>query len=275
MRFLKRFFFLLFIVIIGVAIFSWVNLWIRPNSVGLFYNSLDASPIMAPIMVTNKKLDFNLHLKRIIPYKTKLITLPLDTQINDTFFSVYLPGTEHYSKLLNTSEETFKTDINIILQYTIDSTKIADYVYSYYETNIPLNGYVVMQHLDISIKKILISELQTSLSEKNSWTQANFQQELTDSFSPQIVSLTSHLPISITDTSFEILRIPDFELYQYILNTTKNSTSNASETTKQISQLLTQYLLFVKELGHIIDQSPSVLEIIKILPPAELKAVFQ
>ncbi len=263
---LKTILFFLFLLILYVFFIGWTNIWIKPGSIGILYtyqapatpsndtnsaNSAHTEEVESISLVS--KQAWNWEWKRALPFRTKLIQLPLLHRSVDFPVRYFLPSARLYSSLVNKPEEIFLEEGTITLHYALDSKKLIPF----------------LQEHSLSYPEDVSLTLQTQIYHI---IQGEFLQyaeiSQTDELKKAIRTALGTLPILITSVDYRGNSTADRKLYTLLQEVYTEDLQNQLNLTK--SNRFTDYISVLEKLSDLSLQDSNLLEIIRLLPPNEV-----
>lgn len=289
MKVLKVFLFLIALFIAYIVAFSFVNIWVPKNKIGVFYLNEQADAELVSRNIFSQKLfsketldNISWHWQRAIPHRTRLILLNTTVLTQEQDISFYLPKASYYSGLLAISPESFRTSMNIKVNYQLTSDNLATYLDTYYAEHAPDNAENIMLNLSHQIKHTIFMHTQEEtfslLEQDENLNQENWDETMASITSQNVHSALVKFPISITDIEVRTIHAPDINTYKYITHIEQSKTIKSGIESEEFTHntlWLQQYVTFIRDLGALTKENPSTLEIIKALPPNVVKESFE
>ncbi len=261
---------LLFIIVLFFiyAFFTgWVNIWIKDGHAGVLYfissskddnASKDDVPQVSDYTLIEKS-NYYWQWKRIMPFQTQLLQVPLFLQSITIPIHYYLPNAQLYSEKIYESEDIFLSTGEVTIDYRIDSNQILSFI-----TN---NKLIASEDIIRSIERNIVNNI----------IQASVQSIESDNINTlknTLYAIASRSPITNTVVNVSFQKTPDYDIYTVTKTLYHNEISNNINTTENKKQNYNQeYLFLLRNLSTLIQQTPETLELIKLLPPEKIMSL--
>ncbi len=207
---------------------------------------------------------FSWNWQRIIPGKTNLFIISNQTRTFSTKISFTLPNATLYASLVNLPKDIFSFNSTITMEYKINPQNIKEYI----KNNPLLDIYAI--HLSIQRKleaRLFDTLYKTVLSIS---TKDNIQSQSIAS------TIAQNIPILLTNLNIQVSTFPNKAIYKLSKSEAEGTISNISTTTlaspssQSKKQALSYYIYLITQLSTLIEKSPSVIDIIKTIPPQDI-----
>ncbi len=262
---------LLFVIVlffIYAFFIGWVNIWIKDGHAGVLYfissSKDDNTPKDDVPQVSDytliEKSNYYWHWKRIMPFQTQLLQVPLFLQSITIPIHYYLPNAQLYSEKIYESEDIFLSTGEVTIDYRIDSKQILSFI-----TN---NKLIASEDTIRSIERNIVNDI----------IQASIQSIESDNINTlknTLYAIASRSPITNTVVNVSFQKTPDYDTYTLTKTLYHNEISKNINTTENKQQNYNQeYLFLLRNLSSLIKQTPETLELIKLLPPEKIRSLL-
>ena len=239
---------------------GWINIWIKNGHVGILYfinSSTDSnkSNITKPSNhILIEKSNYNWQWKRITPFQTQLLQIPLSLQSITIPIQYYLPNAKLYSEKINKTEEIFLSSGIATIDYRIDVKKLLPFIIQ--------NNLITNEDILHSIKQEITNNIAHAIIK-------GIESQNTNTLKNTLKTIVSQSPVTNTNIDILFHRRPDYDAYTFTKNIYLNESSIISPKNEK-QNFNQEYLFFLQNISELIKQSPKTLELIQLVPPEKI-----